>query len=77
LFVQYFTLLKIKKDFDWVLKVLKSCEKTSQVSVSIDLLNVFFKKWSYYISDIEMMNYNRKFNYEKGLTINNILELEN
>jgi hypothetical protein len=69
--------LKIKKDFDWVLKVLKSCEKMSQVLVSIDLLNVFFKKWSYYISEIEMMSYNRKFNYEKSITINNILELEN
>lgn len=69
--------LKIKKDFDWVLKVLKSCEKMSHVSVSIDLLNVFFKKWSDYISDVEMMNYNRKFNYEKDFVINNILELEN
>jgi hypothetical protein len=69
--------LKIKKDFDWVLKVLKSCEKMSQVSVSIDLLNVFFKKWSHYISEIEMMSYNRKFNYEKSITINHILELEN
>lgn len=68
--------LKIKKDFDWVLKVLKSCEKMSQVSVSIDLLNVFLKKWSDNISDVEMMSYNRKFNYEKSLVINNILELE-
>lgn len=68
--------LKIKKDFDWVLKVLKSCEKMSQVSVSIDLLNVFLKKWSDNISDVEMMSYNRKFNYQKSLVINNILELE-
>ena len=53
--------LKIKKDFDWVLKVLKSCEKMSQVSVSIDLLNVFLKK-TFNLKGTKTQNYPLKKN---------------
>lgn len=69
--------LKIKKDFEWVIEVLKSCKKVSQIGTSTNLLENFLTKWSRYISDVEKLNYYRKFRQEKNIVIDNILDIEN
>lgn len=37
--------LNVKKDFEWVIRVLESCNSLTQVHTSDNLFEFFLKKW--------------------------------
>ena len=41
--------LDLKKDFDWVVKVLESCISKEQIQVTDNLLDNFISKWNDYL----------------------------
>lgn len=41
----------IKKDFDWVIKVLESCKTSQHLTTTIKLFDVFLEKWDWDLSD--------------------------
>ncbi len=56
---------KVKQEFEWVIKVLKSSKNVSQVESSNNLFQLFQKKWS----DSSRIEMSPRFNIEEHLRI--------
>jgi hypothetical protein len=64
----------IKKDFDWVIKVLESCKTSQHLTTTIKLFDVFLEKWDWDLSDERKLTFYSVFNRTKsrvGLKIGN------
>ena len=55
--------LKIKKDFDWVYQILKSCETIDHFQVADECLRAWENKWNYLCKD---RIYDIQLSYFKG-----------
>jgi len=53
--------LKIQKDYGWVLKVLDSCMNEKQVKTCENLFNIFLGKWSKDLSDERQLTFIHNF----------------
>lgn len=58
--------LKIQKDYGWVLKVLESCITQEQVKVCEKLFNNFIYKWVDELSEERTMTFNWNFQKHKS-----------
>ena len=58
--------LKIQKDYGWVLKVLDSCITQEQVKVCEKLFNNFIYKWVDELSEERLMTFNWNFQKHKS-----------
>jgi len=54
-------IIKIQKDYGWVLKVLESCLNVEQVKVTERAFENFLKKWSSEISEIRSITFSSNF----------------
>jgi len=43
--------LDIKKDFDWVLQILKSCKNDIHLNIAENCFMLWYKKWSFLLKD--------------------------
>lgn len=56
----------IKKDFDWVIRVLESSQNNNHLSTSIKLFEIFLNKWDWELSDERKMTLHSIFNKTKS-----------
>ena len=61
--------LDLKKDFDWVLKVLESSKTSLHLKSSEKLLELFFKKWDFELSEERKIRLGHLFNKSKNKLI--------
>lgn len=54
-------IIKIQKDYGWVLKVLESCLNVEQVKVTERAFENFLKKWSSEISEVRSITFSSNF----------------
>jgi len=67
--------LKIQKDYGWVLKVLDSCKTKEQVDTCQTLFNNFIYKWIHDLSEERTLTFNWNFQKHKSqklITIKNM-----
>ena len=66
----------VKKDlfnqYNWVIKVLESCENPAQVETSERLFELYVKKWKNDISEQNIINLSKNFEKEKKGKISKI-----
>jgi len=61
--------IQIKTDYDWVLKVLKSCETKEQLQVAQKLFDNFIYKWLSDLSEEKTLTFNWNFQKHKSQKI--------
>ena len=54
-------IIKIQKDYGWVLKVLESCLNVEQVKVTERAFENFLKKWSSELSEVRSITFSSNF----------------
>lgn len=58
-------IIEIKKDFDWVLKVLESSTNNGHINTSVRLFDIFIEKWDWEISEEKKLTLFSTFNRSK------------
>ena len=60
--------LNVKKDFEWVIRVLESCNSLTQVHTSDNLFEFVLKKWEIDLFEERKISYTSIYQKTKHLT---------
>ncbi len=65
-------IIKFEKEFNWVIKVLESCEKDEQVLISRNLFDILMNRWSAHLSKERIISFSSLFSKLEKHQLNSI-----